>query len=161
MRPFTTYFDTTFNRSAVKIQAGEYHARRDDTMIVTVLGSCVSVCLRDETVGVGGMNHFMLPGKEGSCPRYGVGAMSQLIRQLEEMGGRRQRMVAKVFGAGKVIDCDTDVGRMNAEFALRYLEEQGIRVAAVDIGDVFPRKVYFSPKCGKVYVRRLRDSGCC
>ncbi len=56
------YFDREFDRAAVKVLPGEYYVSADDEAIVTVLGSCVAACIRDVRLGVGGLNHFMLPG---------------------------------------------------------------------------------------------------
>lgn len=157
----TSYFDRTFNQQAVKILPGEYHATDSDTMIVTVLGSCVSVCIRDRINGIGGMNHYMLPGDSATAappsPRYGTRAMELLIDHLVHLGGRLPHLEAKVFGAGRVINGVTDVGERNAAFALRYLEERAIPVTAVDVGDIYPRKVYFAPATGRAFVRQIRS----
>jgi chemotaxis protein CheD len=64
-------------------------------------------------------------------------------------------LAAKVFGAGRVMDGMTDVGSRNAEFALAYLRENQIPVQALDVGDIFPRKVYFFPASGRVFVQRI------
>lgn len=154
------YYDRTFNRPAVKIQPGELHVTSDDVLITTVLGSCVSVCVRDAVAGVGGMNHFMLPGgeeKEGESPRYGSHAMEQLIEWVLSLGGRAERLEAKVFGAGKINRALPDVGKRNVEFALDYLRGRNIPVTAIDVGEAFPRKVCFSPRCGRVFVKALRN----
>ena len=72
------YYDTTFSRRAMKVLPGEYSVTTEDLMLVTVLGSCVSACVRDKTLGIGGMNHFMLPSRnEGESilspsMRYGL-----------------------------------------------------------------------------------------
>ncbi|RNC69829.1 MAG: chemoreceptor glutamine deamidase CheD [Desulfuromonadales bacterium] len=158
-----SYFDRTFNMPAVKILPGEYHATNSDTMIVTVLGSCVSVCIRDRISGIGGMNHYMLPGDSTAAgapsPRYGTHAMELLIDHLVHLGGRLPYLEAKVFGAGRVINGVTDVGERNAEFALHYLEQREIPVTAVDVGDIYPRKVYYAPTTGRAFVRQIRNIG--
>lgn len=158
-----TYFDRMFNAKAVKILPGEYHASGDNTIITTVLGSCVSVCIYDTKSGVGGMNHFMLPGdsdtisaRDHGSARYGVHAMELLIEHVIRLGAKRTSLTAKVFGAGKVIDNMGDVGSRNAAFALRYLKQMGIDVHAQDVGNVYPRRVYFFPGTGRVLVKRIR-----
>ena len=59
--PVARYFDKQFRIEAAKILPGQYHAAADGVMIVTVLGSCVSACLWDPRLRIGGMNHFMAP----------------------------------------------------------------------------------------------------
>lgn len=159
----SVYYDRIFDAKAVKILPGQYHATAGNMLITTVLGSCVSVCLYDVFNGVGGMNHYMLPGDTGKVDcsghgsaRYGSNAMHLLIEHVLQLGGERSRLQAKVFGAGRVMDGMSDVGRQNADFAMRYLREQKIHIAAIDVGDTFPRKIYFSPATGQVFVKRIQ-----
>lgn len=158
------YTDRDFGMPAAKIAPGHYYVTREDILIVTVLGSCVSVCLRDPVNRIGGMNHFMLPehgGDPGShfsaSARYGAYAMEVLINDLLKLGAVRNNLEAKVFGAGKVLAGVTDIGLRNASFALEYLARERVRVAAKDLGDIYPRKVYFFPSSGRVVVKMLRN----
>ena len=160
------YFDKNFNSQAVKLLPGEYYVTDKDMLLVTVLGSCVAACIRDCQSGIGGMNHFMLPegGGDAGSPlnasaRYGTYAMEILINQLLKLGARRSNLEAKVFGGGNVLDGLTvaNVGQRNADFVLKFLQIEKIRVVARDLVDVFPRKVYFFPKDNKVMVKKLRN----
>lgn len=162
----STYFDRQFDTEAVKILPGEYFVTQRSLLIVTVLGSCVSVCLRDRLSGIGGMNHFMLPGNtdEGFGPvsasaRYGVYAMELLINHLLKLGARRNQLEAKVFGGGCVLRGMTanHVGQRNAEFVLDYLHTEAIPIIAQDLLDIYPRKVYFFPDSGRVLVKKLKS----
>ena len=56
------YWDASHQLTRAAIRPGEYYVTRNEEIISTVLGSCVSACIRDVRTGVGGMNHFMLPG---------------------------------------------------------------------------------------------------
>ena len=160
------YFDKNFNSQAAKLLPGEYYVTDKDMLLVTVLGSCVAACIRDCQSGIGGMNHFMLPegGGDAGSPlnasaRYGTYAMEILINQLLKLGARRSNLEAKVFGGGNVLDGLTvaNVGQRNADFVLKFLQIEKIRVVAQDLVDVFPRKVYFFPKDNKVMVKKLRN----
>lgn len=161
----TAYYDRHFERQAVKILPGEYYVTNGEKLIVTVLGSCVAVCLRDKAIGIGGMNHFLLPN-DGSAEvglmtesaRYGVYAMELLINHLLKMGANRSRLEAKVFGGGNVLRGMTvnNVGQRNAEFVLDYLANENISISAKDLLGEFPRKVYFFPDTGKVFVKKIK-----
>lgn len=163
----TVYFDRTFNAEAAKIGPGEYFYTSKDMVIVTVLGSCVSACIRDNKTGIGGMNHFMLPegaGADKDSPvsesmRYGTYAMEVLINQLIRNGARRENLEAKIFGGGNVLRSFTtnNVGDRNAAFVKKYLKEEGIKVTGEDLLDIYPRKVYYFPKTGKVLVKKLKQ----
>ncbi|RZT09615.1 chemotaxis protein CheD [Duganella sp. CF402] len=161
------YYDRTFDCQAAKILPGEYYHTNKDMLIVTVLGSCVSACIRDRTTGLGGMNHFMLPdggGDTGSpvsaSARYGTYAMEILINDLLKAGAKRENLEAKVFGGGAVLKGFTaiNVGERNAAFVLNFLKVEKIRVVAEDLNDIYPRKVYFFPRTGKVLVKKLMQS---
>ncbi|TDR71049.1 chemoreceptor glutamine deamidase CheD [Paludibacterium purpuratum] len=157
------YFDQQFHLPAVKLLPGDFVATHNDKLLVTVLGSCVAACLRDPTVGVCGMNHFMLPDGGGTSTveslsaRYGVQAMELLITDMQKRGARRDRLQAKVFGAGKVLDGMNvvNVGELNAAFVRRYLEVERIPIVASDLLGDTARKVYFFTESGKVMIRRL------
>lgn len=162
----TRYFDKNFDCEAVKISPGEYFVTARDMLIVTVLGSCVSVCMRDSISGVGGMNHFMLPGASeledspnSRSARYGSYAMDILINHLLKLGAVRHRLEAKVFGGARVLPgfSVNNVGDRNTEFILHYLDTERIPVLAQDLLDIYPRKVYFFPGSGRVLVRKLKS----
>lgn len=155
------YYDRVFKYDAVKILPGEYYIASEDMVLVTVLGSCVTACIRDRESGVGGMNHFMLAEGSGdlvsASARYGVYAMEILINHLLKLGARRSNLEAKVFGGGRVLSSLSGamIGERNSEFVINYLQTEQIPVLARDLLDVFPRKVYFFPQTGRVLVKRL------
>lgn len=156
------YFDRKFESEAVKVLPGEYFVTATNVLMVTVLGSCVSACIRDRDKGIGGMNHFMLADSGdasaiSSSARYGTYAMEILINHLLKMGARKSSLEAKVFGGGRVMATLTSsqVGDRNARFVREFLQTESIPVVAEDLLDVHPRKVYFFPHNGRVLVKKL------
>lgn len=155
-------FDAQSQAWMVKVFPGEYYlTKKPDELLVTVLGSCVSACIRDPIAKVGGMNHFMLPhhksgswGNDMRSARFGNFAMEKLINELIKSGADRSRMEVKVFGGGNVTDTSNAVGSDNAAFVLRYLEAEGFRCAAQDLGGSLPRRIHYYPATGRV-VRKL------
>jgi len=163
----TFYYDRDFERNAVEIMPGEFFVAREDIVISTVLGSCISACIWDRSVAVGGMNHFMLPGDASAgsdltaaSGRYGVFAMEQLINELIKRGARKAGLEAKVFGGGAVLRKLTtlNVGERNAAFALDFLKTEGIRVVSQDLLDVYPRRVVFFPVTGRALSKKLMNT---
>ncbi len=162
------YWDRSRCQFAAKILPGEYYVTTHDEYIVTVLGSCVSACIRDPLFGIGGMNHFMLPSRsaaptdaaEGKWPgvstRYGNYAMEHLINAILKHGGRREHLEIKVFGGGRILAQMTDIGRRNIEFIREYIRVEGLRIAAENLGDIHPRKIVYSPLTGKARQKKLR-----
>jgi chemotaxis protein CheD len=159
------YFDKITNVMTVKLFSGDcYISREPNEMLVTILGSCVAACIRDTVLGVGGMNHFLLPGVESSggggvldgSTRYGVNAMEQLINGILKQGGRKERMEVKIFGGGNVIKNNTKIGSRNAEFVRNFLYKEGLSIAAEDLEGNLPRRLHYYPTTGKVMLRHLR-----
>ncbi len=160
------YWDKSSEVVVAKILPGEFYVTREGEMITTVLGSCISACIRDPASGVGGMNHFMLPVSKdtdigsmafGTATRYGNYAMEHLINEILKNGGQRHNLEVKLFGGGRVLAHMTDVGKRNIEFALNYLEAEGLPLVGEDMGDRFPRKVQYYPDTGKVRMKKLRS----
>lgn len=161
------YYDKALQTHAVRLLPAEYRVSNQPLALVTLLGSCVAACLYDPLVGVGGMNHFMLPGSAGNTrsdiadgdmsARYGAHAMELVINDLLKRGAHRSRLLAKVFGGGNVLSgFQTDpIGTRNARFVLQYLVAERIPVVAQDLGDTQPRKVCFFVQTGRTLVRRL------
>lgn len=163
------YWDKAHHTFAAKILPGEYYVSLRNELISTVLGSCIAACIRDVKMGIGGMNHFMLPmgceiehlGKTHltSATRYGNFAMEMLINEIIKAGGDRKRMEVKLFGGGRVLSnmSTMDIGKKNIDFVHEYLESEGLKVVTEDVGDVYPRKVLFYPESGRVRVKKLRS----
>jgi chemotaxis protein CheD len=154
--------DNRFPHEIASILPGEFFVSRDPMVVYTVLGSCISACIRDPIVGVGGMNHFMLPepmetahDSWGESTRYGSYAMESLINEILKLGGLKSRLEIKLFGAGKIYEGNIDVGANNAKWVIAYLKSEGLVTVKSDLGDVFPRKVYYFTDSGRVLVKRI------
>jgi chemotaxis receptor (MCP) glutamine deamidase CheD len=145
----------------VTLYIGGVHASEAPTLIKTLLGSCIAVCLWDPVRRVGGMNHFLLPdGRDsgGDLTRFGVHAMDVLIGATMKAGGDRRRFVAKVFGGAHVLEMGepaTGVPRRNIAFVREFLESEGFPVVAADVGGCHPRHVHFFTATGRARVRRV------
>jgi chemotaxis protein CheD len=154
------FFDNATAAWMVKVFPGEFYVTgKADEVLVTVLGSCVSACIRDVRRGFGGMNHFMLAEGEdgdwgGNSARYGNFAMEKLLNELLKAGCLRESLEIKVFGGGNVIESRTQVGSVNSDFVIRYLENEGLKCAAQDLRGQYPRRIQYYPATGRV-VRRL------
>ena len=116
-----------------------------------MLGSCVAACLTDTLAGVGGMNHFLLPGADGGGRgmQHGVHAMELLVNALLARGARRERLQAKLFGGARMVRGLTDVGALNAEFARRFVQRERIVLGPGSLGGTSGRRVQFWPVSGR------------
>jgi len=148
----------------INIIQGEYRVGdSEDLALTTVLGSCVAACLHDPQARVGGMNHFLLPGEDRSfnprdAERYGVHLMELLVNGLMQLGARRDRLEAKIFGGARVVRGLSDVGRKNGEFAERFLRYEGIAIVSQDLGGERGRRLQFWPASGRARRSFITDA---
>ena len=159
------FWDSGRAKVVAKVLPGEFYVSKQDELISTVLGSCIAACVYDERLGIGGMNHFMLPGLKAvkevhaddlNC-RYGNWAMEYLINEVLKNGAARSNLKIKLFGGGKIISSMTDIGEGNIRFAQAYVEEESLRLVSQDVGGPWPRKVVFHPQSGRAQVKKLRQ----
>ena len=149
-----------------KMLPGEYYVTKLDEMIVTVLGSCIAVCIRDAKSYIGGMNHFMYPAStnidtdDNELPKtcFGNYAMEYLLQDYKDIGGDLKNIEVKLFGGGKILSSQGHIGEENIIFAKQFLTEKKYTIASEDIGGEFSRKITYSPKTGKAMVRRLSST---
>jgi chemotaxis protein CheD len=161
----SVYYDRYFQRDAAKIKPGEFTITNKNTILVTVLGSCISVCLRDPVNNISGMNHFLLPYDFNhktvpmDAARYGVHAMELMINDMFKLGAAKHRLQAKVFGGANVLSALSipNIGKRNSQFVMEYLAAENIPVIASDVEGVHSRKIYFFPDTGEVKLKRLTD----
>lgn len=163
-----------FDVEVVNINVGELYVAAEPAKIMTLLGSCVAVCLWDRVLKIGGMNHYLLPTStdnrhrhDSNCDciadyRYGCVSIESLIQQIYFAGAKRLNMVAKIFGGGEVMYNDglkrplgKSIGVNNVEFARSFLDDAGIPVVANDTGGKEARKLIFNTETGQVLVKKL------
>lgn len=164
------YWDNSKKSVIAKISPGQYYVTLHNEIISTVLGSCISACIRDKTKHLGGINHFMLPikgcihrDKDNSAllnvaARYGNWAMELLINEILKRGGTRRNLEVKIFGGSKILSGFTEIGEENIRFIQKYLHDENLIPCAQDVGGDAPRLVHYNPTNGKVMVMNLNSS---
>lgn len=139
------------------IHASQLCVATEPTEIHTVLGSCVAVCLVDETKGISGMNHYLLPlwNQDGiASPKFGNISIAKLVEGMEEAGCKRRNIIAKVFGGASPSGLTTgQVGVRNIQIAMDMLNDYGIKVVGKDVGGTNSRKIVLFSQTGKVVLR--------
>ncbi len=141
--------------------AGSLMVPAQPHVITTVLGSCVSVCLWDCVLRIGGMNHYMLPlwnGEGLASPKYGNIAVAKLLEQLQDLGSNKRNLRAKVFGGGVVLNVTNpfmNIGERNVRLAEDVLRQANIPIVSSDTGGRTGRKIIFHTENGIVLVKKL------
>ena len=138
----------------INVIQGDFEiSEESDVVFTTVLGSCIAVCMFDTVRRIGGLNHFLLPnreGGEGANVRYGAYAMELLINGLLRQGADKDRLQAKVFGGASMIGNLRDIGGSNAAFARAFLADESIPCVAESVGGTAARRIRFWPTDGRV-----------
>lgn len=158
------YWDPKWQRFTIKVSPGDYFVTREDLAITTILGSCISACIRDPETGIGGMNHFMLPDGDDQDDqdrplRYGMFAMEKLINELMKTGCKRQNLEIKLCGGGDMMGGSTNIGDQNIDFIMQYLANDGLPLTASDMGGNQARRVAYFPLTGKMLIKKLDPRG--
>ncbi|UII31842.1 chemotaxis protein CheD [Fulvivirga ulvae] len=148
------------NTKIYYLSNGEFIVTSVAAEIHTILGSCVSVCLRDKITSIAGINHFMVPGapdiKTGN-PNQGYFSTAILVRSMLKRGCLIKNMEAKVFGGANTMVPNDQyaMGTRNIEVANALLLQFGIKILARHTGGRFGRKIIFNTTTGKVKMRLL------
>lgn len=157
----------------VNIRPGEYHISKEEIVITTLLGSCVSACLFDPVSKVVGMNHFLLSNRRYArnmpyytteAGRYGIYAMELLINEMLKKGAKRQNLKAKAFGGASLLQPSGEVGNfscvgdVNVKFIQEFLNNEGIPLLTSDLGGDSGRVVHFHSGDFSVYVRKIQKT---
>jgi len=149
-------------RSRIYLHPGQLFASAERSAVSTILGSCVAVCLWDPILKIGGINHYLLPlwtGQGTVSPRFGDVAVQELLDKLLQLGGRKSRLQAKIFGGACVIEAfrnrENHLGMNNVQTAEELLEKEGIPLVGHDVGGCRGRKLIFHTDNGTAWVKQL------
>lgn len=129
------------------------------------LGSCVGVAIWDPVTRIGGLAHVMLPDSTKvknnvNLYKFADTGITELVRQLCEMGANKTRLTAKIAGGAQMFAFQNKsdmvrVGEQNVKASKQKLSELGIPLVAEDTGLNYGRTVVFYPENGKFYVRAI------
>lgn len=135
-------------------------------LVSTVLGSCISVCLYNPRLKVGGINHYMLPlwNSEGlATPKYGNIATEKLVEKMIALGSQKSELIAKVFGGANQLSktnngMNYSIGDRNYGVAKDILNKHGIKIVAESVGGFRGRKMLYNTYTGEVKMKFLTKS---
>lgn len=143
------------------LQPGQLHVAQVPTVITTIIGSCVAVCLWDTRVRIGGMNHFMLPQLAGGAvqsARFGNVAMKELVDRMVAAGARLPYLRARVFGGSCMFEqmkSAQHLGQKNINLALDFLSLRGIDIVQTDVGGDRGRKLRYHTDEGEAWLNLI------
>lgn len=155
------FWDAKTEMWHVQVLPGELYVTAKREVITTVLGSCVSACVRNLRRKIGGLNHFLLPHAPANSPehedlaRYGDHALEQLLSRVRRGTTSVADLEVKVFGGGNVICSSSDIGAQNIAFVRAFFAARGIAIVADDVGGPLARRIRYWPQEGRVQVLQM------
>lgn len=143
------------------INPGYIYFSREGSLIRSVLGSCVAVCIWDRRLRYGGIGHFLYPSthrRQLATAKYGNVSTPVLLKMFKEAGSRQCDLEAQIIGgAFPRRERGTNVGMENVRIARRILARRGISVVSEDVGGSLGRKVIFDVSSGEIAVLKVRQ----
>lgn len=153
------------------LNQGEFYISGDKPVAVrTILGSCVTVTMHCPVTEIGAITHSLLPyplpgtrvgpGHQG---RFVVSSVNYIFDRLMLLGVKRSSLEVKVFGGGRMLlhpegmplGKEINIGRRNAETALKVIGELGLKITATDVGGTWGRRLMFFPQQGDVWIKKI------
>lgn len=145
------------------VRLGEIRVARDEGVLAALgLGSCVAVALYDPVARIGALTHAMLPdptaGRRQSPPgRFVASAVPLAIAAIEESGGVRTRLAARMVGGAAMFEAlaasgNRTLGERNVVAARQALAAAGVPLAGEAVGGGYGRSVFFDVQDGRLVV---------
>lgn len=143
--------------TVISVRMGELVAGTESAAFKTLLGSCIGLAVYDRTARIGGLAHVMLPssvGHDGPPGKFVDTAVAELIEQVEQLGGQRRRLLAKIAGGARMFSTNvvSTIGDQNLDAVLNELKQQSIPVAGSHCGGTQGRRMTFLAANGKVSI---------
>lgn len=160
MKPFDTY-----NLPIIYLSPGELYIADRPSIISTLLGSCVSICLYTEFFKVGAMCHCLLPHsfvspKSMDQPfSYVDLAVKYMLLEMDKINIPKEKIVSKIFGGANmfkdVYSSKPTIGEQNIEAAGNILRSYQIPIEKESIGGYGGRKFFFHTGTGEVLLKKI------
>lgn len=133
-----------------------------EELISYALGSCVGICIIDKVAKISGMAHIMLPfnnnGDKENIFKYADTGITEMVRQMEFLGGRKNRMIAKIAGGAKMFDIKAtstigSIGDRNVLATKETLDKLKVKLFAEDVGSNYGRTITFDSITGSLTIK--------
>ena len=153
------------------LKPGEVYFSEKPALVMTILGSCISVTMYSARHGFGGICHVLLPKcHTESCNtqcsevyRYADCSIRNMVERFVDMGALRKDIEVKIFGGSDILVIAghknyVTVGKQNIEITKKTLMDEGLKIRAAHIGGTFGRKIFFFTHTGEVLMKRIKKS---
>ncbi len=162
MKHHTTHLPSFF------VKPGDYHFSKKPEMVITILGSCVSVIMYDLENKISFLSHCVLPTQaqydnEGEKNQFKFvdSAIYKMLKVFEKYEIPKKNIVVKLFGGSDQLGSDQkrdSIGKQNSSKALEILTKEKLNILSMDIGGTEGRKIYLTSHTGEVLLSRLGNT---
>ena len=126
----------------INIGIADLGVGKSPSILRTILGSCIGICIYDTSTRIGGLSHIMLPTskKNAANPRkYADSAIPLLVEDMMRAGAMRNSMIAKIIGGAAMFKHTEnsfmgDIGRNNIVSVQQILSGMNLRIVSSDVG---------------------------
>jgi chemotaxis protein CheD len=150
---------TRTGRTVHRVGIADFAVDGDGAVLSTSgLGSCLGVALHDESAGVAGLAHVMLPDAPEEPPnpaKYTDSGITVVLEAMWDEGASDGATVAKLAGGSAMFEFDSQdhsIGDRNVARAREVLERRGVPIVAEDVGGDAGRSVQFHGNTGELVV---------
>lgn len=121
------------------------------SVLRTILGSCVGICIYDRVKKIGGMAHVLLPLSQKvqiNPEKYADTAIPLLVRELLKEGAKKENLSAKITGGASMFKFGSNIalgqiGDRNVEQTKVELQKLGIPIVVEEVGGSLGRVIDF------------------
>lgn len=145
----------------LKVGIAEYEVTTSDADLTTSgLGSCLGISMYDETAGVAGLVHVMLPSAdevdETNRAKFADSGIELLVEEMKNAGASIRNLEAKVAGGSDMLDFSENgsgIGVRNVEQVEETLDELDIPLVSKDVGGDHGRSLRLDGSTGDLTVK--------
>ena len=140
------------------LQPGFIYLATEPTIISTVVGSSIAICVFDRKQKIGGMNHFQFPvirSKEQATSRYGNVAVSALINLMINEGSKFEYLEVQILGGAYHPEVlNENVGLENIKVTKKILTKKNL-IVSEDVGGEKGQKIIFNTNTNEIAVVKV------
>ena len=153
------------NQNTVEIPMGGLgFTTPEKTLLQTFVGSCIAVCIYDQSAKIAAMAHVMLPKNNTSDPnpkpeaKFADIAIKIMLDKLQASNAKINRLKAKMAGGANIFQNEGrpnvfNIGSRNADAIKSLLDKKKIPIVAQDIGSTSGRWITFDMDSLKMQIK--------
>ena len=162
------------NDKKIVLFPGQLIVSKDEKIIWTLLGSCISIIFYNKRTQLSAVCHAQLPAKnekltcKESCPnpcgmneydndfRYVTCSFKHMLSLFNKSGIQKSEIEVSLYGGSAMFDLGKDtlnIGNKNIQKAKDLIRRNNLRIINEDIGGTLSRTITYFSKTGKIELK--------